>query len=165
MFYFETNRWYRVLARFCDYCLFFFALGAITLFLPLFYGPSFYYYLALAVPLLWAPVEALFISKWATTPGKALLGLSVRDALGFNLPYSLCLKRAFFLGARPGTVHQKKISWKRKLSSIAMSAAFVLAAVYGNVLTLWSMGLDKGISPEEWVQYSSDDAGFKISFP
>jgi hypothetical protein len=165
MFCFEINFWLRALARFCDYCLFFLGLGAITLFLPFFYGPFFYYYLALAVPLLWAPLEAFLISKWATTPGKALFGLSVRDAFGFKLPYAVSLRRAFFLPGRPGSLFQKRISWRRKLCAIATSTAFVLAAVYGNVLTLWSIGLNKGISPDEWIQYSSDDAGFKISFP
>jgi len=135
------------------------------LFLPFFYGPFFYYYLALATPLLWAPIEALLISKWATTPGKTLLGLSVRDALGFKLPFSLSLRRAFFLPGRPGTILQKRISWKRKLFAIATSAVFSLSAIYGNVLTLWSVGLNKGISPDEWVQYTSDYAGFKVSFP
>src|ERR1051326_6135030 len=97
MFYFEINLWFRALARFCDYCLFYLTLGAITLFLPFFYGPLFYYLLALAVPVLWAPLEALLISKWGTTPGKALLGLSVRDPFGFKLSFSASLRRAFFL--------------------------------------------------------------------
>lgn len=165
MFFFEVNLWFRALARFCDYCLFFLTLGAITVFLPLFYGPFFYYYLALAVPLLWAPIEALLISKWATTPGKALLGLSVRDALGFKLPFPLSLRRAFFLPGRPGTVLQKRTSWIRKLLAITTSSAFILSAVYGHVLTLWSIGLNRGISPNEWIQYTSDDVGFKVSFP
>ncbi len=165
MFCFEINFWFRVLARFCDYCLFFLSLSAITLFLPFFYGPFFYYYLAMAVPLLWAPIEAFLISKWGATPGEALQGLSVRDAMGFKLPYSLALRRAFFLPGRPGTVLQKRTSWKRKLFAIAISTAFMLSAIYGNVLTLWTVGLNRGISPEEWVQYTSDYAGFKISFP
>jgi hypothetical protein len=165
MFYFEINLWIRALARFCDYCFFFLTLSAVTLFLPFFYSHFFYCYLALAIPLLWAPIEAFLISKWATTPGKALLGMSVRDALGFKLPYSLSLRRAFFLLRRPGTVLQKRISWKRKLCAIATCAAFILSAIYGNFLTLWSVGLNQGISPNEWVQYTSDDAGFKVYFP
>ena len=165
MFYFEINNWFRALARFCDYCLCFLTLSAVTLFLPFFYGPFFYYYLALAVPFIWAPIEAFLISKWGTTPGKALLGLSVRDALGFKLPYFLSLKRALFLPGRPGTMLQKTTSWFRKLCAIVTAAGFVLAAIYGNVLTLWTVGLNEGISPDEWVQYTSDDAKFKICFP
>lgn len=165
MFYFETNYWVRLLARFCDYCLFFLLLSTASLFLPFFYDQFFYYYLALSVPVFWAPLEALLISKWGTTPGKALFGLSVRDALRFKLSFPISLRRAFFLPGRPGTVFQKRISLKRKLCAIATGILFILAAVYGNVLTLWSVGLSRGISPDEWVQYSSNDAGFKISFP
>jgi uncharacterized RDD family membrane protein YckC len=165
MFYFEINLWFRTLARFCDYCLFFLILSAITLFLPFFYGPFFYYYLLLFVPFLWAPLEAFLISGWGTTPGKALLGLSVRDALGFKLPFSLSLRRAFFLPGRPGTVFKKKISWTRKLFAIVTITAFMLSGSYGNVLTLWSIGLNREISPNDWVQYTSNYGGFKISFP
>lgn len=165
MEFYMVNSWFRALARFCDYCLFFLILGAATLFLPYFYGPFFYYYLALATPLLWAPVEALLITKWGTTPGKALLGLSVTNAQGFRLSFPLSLRRAFFLPGRPGTLLQKTISWKRKACAIAASAAFVLAGVYGNFLTNWSVGLTELRPPQQWVQYSSDDAGFKIAFP
>lgn len=162
---FEKNYWYRLLARFCDYCLFFLGLGLITLFLPYFYGPFFYYYLALATPFLWVPVEAFFLSKWTTTPGKALFGMSVWKELLVKLSYREALRRALFIPKRPGKTYRKKISWKRKVFAFAASATFVLAAIYGNVLTLWSVGLEKGISPDGWVQYSSADAGFKISFP
>lgn len=160
-----VSSWFRALARFCDYCLFFLVLGIATLFLPFFYSPFFYYYLALATPLLWAPVEALLISKWGTTPGKALLGLSVCNPLGFKLSFSLSLRRALFLPGRPGTMLQKTISWKRKACAILASFAFVLAGVYGNSLTSWSVGLTELRPATEWVQYSSDDAGFKIAFP
>lgn len=165
MFAFKINFWLRLLARFCDYCLFFLSLSAVTLFLPFFYGPFFYYYLALMVPLLWAPLEAFLISKRSTTPGKALWGISIRDGFGFKLSYLASLRRAFFLPKRPGNLFQKRISWKRKFCAIVTGTMFVLAAVYGNVLTLWSVGLNRGISPNEWIQYASDDVGFKISFP
>ncbi len=160
----KKNPWYRALARFCDYCLFFLVLGAVTLSLPYFYGPYFYYYLALAVPILWMPIEAFFIAKWSTTPGKALFGISVWGN-HTELMYFAALRRALFIPRRPGVVHYKPISWKRKLLGFAASAAFMLAAVYGNVLSMWSVGLEKGISPDGWVEYSSADVGFKVSFP
>lgn len=165
MIKFEKNILYRILGRFCDYCLFFLGLGAVTLFLPFFYGPFFYYYFALAVPFLWIPVEAFLISKWTTTPGKALFGISVRNSLGYPLSFFEALKRALFFPKRPGVVFSKTISWKRKIFAFAASSAFVLAAIYGNVLSLWSVGLEKGLSPDRWIQYSSSDVGFKISFP
>jgi hypothetical protein len=164
MFYFEINNWFRALARFCDYCIFYLVIGAITLSLPYFYGPFFYYFLAIAIPLLWIPVEAFFISKWTTTPGKALFGLSVRDAVGLPLSYKKALKWSAFLPGRPGTVYQKKTGWRRKLCAFLTSSVFVLAALYGNALMLWSVGLEKG-ELSGWVQYSSEEAGFTVSLP
>lgn len=155
---------YRILARFCDYSLFFLFLGAITLFLPYFYGPFFYYFLALTIPFLWAPIEAFFLSKWKTTPGKALFGLKVTGPKGTALVYSSALKWCL-LCKSSAQWKQQKISLSRKLTALLTSSAFVLAAIYGNVLSLWSVGLEKGISPSGWVQYSSDDAHFKVSFP
>ncbi len=165
MFSFEINNWFRALARFCDYSLFFLTLGAITLFLPYFYGPFFYYFLAVAVVFLWGFLEAFFISKWKTTPGRALFGLSISNAMNLPLSYRDALQWSFFLPGKKGVVRQRAVSWKRKLYAFIVSAAFVIAAVYGNVLAMWSVGLEKGISPEGWVQYSSEDAGFKVSFP
>jgi len=165
MFNFRQNVWFRVLARFCDYCLFFVTLGAVTLFLPFFYGPFFYYALALASPVLWVPLEAFFISKWATTPGKSLFGLTVRNVLGFKLSYFAALKWASFLPGSLDCVRQKSISWKRKLLGFAASAAFVFAAIYGNMLMLGGIGMDQGIPTSGWVEYSPSNANFKISFP
>lgn len=165
MFKFEINNWFRALARFCDYSIFFLALGAITLFLPYFYGPFFYYILAAAIPLLWAPVEAFLISQWGTTPGKVLFGLSVRAANGSDLNYSEAFKWSLFLPGNRGVIQQKIVSWKRKLCAFLVSSVFVIGAIYGNALSLWSVGLEKGISADGWVQYSCNDTGFKISFP
>lgn len=165
MFNFEINNWFRVMARFCDYAIFFLVLGTISLFLPFFYAPFFYYFLALAIPLLWVPVEAFLISKWGRTPGKFLFGFTVRTLIGLKLSYFEAFKWSLFLPGRPGTLRQKHVSWKRRWVGFVSSSAFVLAALYGNALTLWSTGLNQGISQEGWVQYSSDDARFKVSFP
>ncbi len=165
MFGFKTSFLFRALARFCDYCLCYLFLGALSLFLPFFYGPLFYYFLAVSVPLLWAPLEAFMISRWATTPGTALFGLSIHSSKGHPLSYTSALKRALFFPNGLGTVSQKNISFKRKFCAFAASSAFMLAAIFGNVLALWSVGLGKGIAVDGWVQYSSSDVGFKVSFP
>jgi hypothetical protein len=165
MFNFEINNWFRALARFCDYSIFYLTIGAASLFIPYFYGPLFYYYLALIIPFLWVPVEAFLISKWGTTAGKAFFGLSVSSAAERNLSYKAALKWSLFLPRNKAVVRQQKVSWKRKLCAFVTSSAFVLAAVYGNVLAHWSVGLEKGISPEGLVEYSSNDTGFKVSFP
>lgn len=165
MFNFRVNNWFCVLARFCDYSIFFLFLGAISLFLPLFYEPFFYYFLALAIPVLWVPVEALLVSKWATTPGKFLFGLSMRQVVGYKLSYREALQWALFLPNRPGVMRQKNVSWIRKLFGFLTSTAFGVAAICGNLLATWSTGLNQEMPQKGWVQYMPDDAKFKISFP
>lgn len=164
MFNFRKNG-FRILARFCDYCLGFLGLGLISLFLPFFYGPHFYYFLALAVPLLWVPIEAVLISRWGSTPGKALFGISIRNAAGEKLKFKESLKRALAPWKSQSIVEKTPLSWKRKVLALTASGIFLLAGIYGNVLALWSMGFDKGIATCEWVEYSSTDVGFKVAFP
>src|SRR5690242_7703676 len=102
---------FRMLARFCDYCLFYLVTGAIALSLPYFYPVYFYPLLAIATPLLWVPLEALCITKWGKTPGKAIFGLSVYSAEGFMLPYKEAFKRALGLRSAKGIVRQKPVSF------------------------------------------------------
>jgi hypothetical protein len=44
--------------------------------------------------LLTIPIEAALLASWGTTPGKALLGFSVRDAAGGKLPFAVALRRS-----------------------------------------------------------------------
>ncbi len=39
------------------------------------------------------PLEAALLASWGTTPGKALLGISVRDGNGGKLPFGVALRR------------------------------------------------------------------------
>lgn len=165
MFKFEIINFFRGLARFCDYSIFFLVLGAITLSLPCFYNPLFYYFLAALTPVLWAPLEAFMLSKCKTTPGKFLFGLFVVDAKGSPLSWGTALRWSLFFPNRVGIVRQKKVSKKRKGCAILTASACVIAAFCGNVLALWSVGLEKGFSSKGWVQYASADARFNVSFP
>ena len=47
------------------------------------------------VPLFWVPFEAIFISLFGTTPGKALLGIHVRDSACKKLSLKTSFKRSF----------------------------------------------------------------------
>lgn len=162
----DSIHWgFRMLSRICDYCLFYLVIGGIALSLPYFYMPFFYCSLALATPFLWLFLEAFFLSRWATTPGKFLFGLSVYQAEGFKLSYKQALGWALCLPKRRGILHQRGVSFKRKAVAVIASAVIGFSALYGNALALWSAGLDEKQGVVGWVQYSSDQAGFKISFP
>lgn len=155
----------RAWARFCDYCLLFFAMGVVTLFLPYFYSPFFYLFLAISVPLCWVPIEAFCLSKWGTTPGKHLFGIAISQESGDKLSFSQALKRSFFFPSRPGVLVQKNFSFKRKMVAIGLTIACFLGGFYGNVLAEWGTGIGRGIAANGWVQFESEKAGFKISFP
>ncbi|MEN9343507.1 MAG: hypothetical protein RLZZ453_294 [Chlamydiota bacterium] len=154
-----------MLARLCDYCLFYLGVGAITLSLPYFYTPFFYPILAALTPILWVPIEAFCVSRWGKTPGKSIFGLSVYSAEGFMLSYKEALKRALFLPKAKGIVRQKPVSLKRKLTATIASCVVMLSALYGNALALWSVGLDSRSDLSGWVQYASSEPGFKVAFP
>ena len=163
----DSIHWgFRFLSRVCDYCLLYLVLGGIALSLPYFYMPFFYCSLAIATPFLWAPLEAFFLSRWATTPGKYLFGLFICQKEGLKLSYQEALEWALHLPDRKGALQKKEISLKRKIFAAALSIIISLSALYGNAIALWSSGLDEREGVVGWVQYTSDDRpGFKISFP
>ena len=47
--------------------------------------------------LLWLPVEALFLSRTGTTPGKWIFGIRITTVTGENLSYGQALKRSFLV--------------------------------------------------------------------
>jgi hypothetical protein len=126
-----------------------------------------YFYLGLigAMPFLWIPIEALFISRYGTTPGKSLFGIRVHTEIGGNLTFIEALKRALFLTPRPGVLSQRPLRPKRKCIAVVLSALCFLAAIFGKPLTYYSIGLDTKISNSGWTQYYSMTRGFSVSFP
>jgi uncharacterized RDD family membrane protein YckC len=155
----------RLAARLVDYLLFFLICGVASLFLPFLLETYFYYFFALAVPILWIPIEALCISLFKTTPGKALFGITIHDFLGAKLTYLKALRRAAFIPPRPGVIRQVSLSLKRRLSGLLIALACIGLSLFGNALTRWSVGLDQGMNADGWVQYYSQDAGFSVQFP
>lgn len=156
---------FRMMARLSDYCLCYLLISAIMFALPYFYPPYFYLICAGLTPFIWIPIEALCISRWGRTPGKALFGLAVHTAEGFMLSYRQAFKRACFSPSRPGLICQSPISWKRKMMAVAVGVVCVVASLYGNSLALWTTGLNERSDLNGWVQYASDEAGFKVAFP
>ncbi|MBS0620629.1 MAG: RDD family protein [Verrucomicrobia bacterium] len=161
------SRVMRGLARVCDYALFCVGLGTIALFLPYFYTTSFFVFLALLFPFLWAPVEAWFISNYATTPGKALFGMEiVRDGSGGKITFGEAFRRACFLSKRPGILREQTLSFRRKVFAILTTVFCVFLALGGDALAQWGASglVYNRASTEGWVEYASD-AGFKVAFP
>jgi hypothetical protein len=150
----------RFLARLLDYGLFYFFEVLLSLMLPFEFEEKFYLTLALAVPLFWAPLEALLIRKYGTTVGKKIFGIKVP-----GLSWAQSFKRAFFIGKRPGVVSSRNITFWRYL------LALMIACSAGSVLFLGQDISDAAIHYEEqvvgtnWIQYVSDDGKFTVHFP
>lgn len=97
----NVRPWVRFAARVLDYSLFTFIFALILVFV----WPSFYFELfekpssitvaPFITTFFWALIEPIFISKWGTTPGKALLRVSVIKSDGSDATYSEASKRSF----------------------------------------------------------------------
>ncbi len=155
----------RISARLIDYLLFFVLVGIFISFLPYFIDAYIYYLLALAIPFLWLPLEALLTSFIGTTPGKALFGITLRDSMGCKLSFLSALKRSTFIGKRPGLLRVIPLSFKRRLSGLFVGVGCILVSFFGNALANWSIGVDDKIGATGWVQYDSEDLGFSVQFP
>lgn len=162
----NPSKSFRALARFVDYLSLFLVGGTISMFFPWFIDTLYYIAFALAVPFLWIPIEALLVSLTGTTPGKALFGIKIFDRTGRKLSYWESFKAASFFGSNNTLIRQMSLSFKRRITALIIIAGCAIASIFGNALTKWSIGLEKGISSKEgWIQYAYDDAGFKVHFP
>ncbi len=161
----NPSRLFRTLARCVDYLLLFLVGGTISLFLPWFIETYYYFVFALAVPLLWIPIEALLISLAGTTPGKALFGIKILDKMGKKINYRESLKIALGKDSKTGVVRQTSLSFLRRITALVIIVGCALVSVFGNALTKWSVGIEKGITNKGWIQYADEDAGFTVHFP
>ena len=110
----NVRPWVRFFARLLDYTIF---IGVISFFTLLFDYPL----LTIAPPMpflilvfIWAFIEAAFISGCRTTPGKALLGISVQKDGGRKLSYGESLSRAlsvWLLGMGAGIPIVYLVTW------------------------------------------------------
>ncbi len=157
--------WLRILARVTDYSLFYIFIAFSMSFLPYFLGVYTYLVALLAVPLLWIPIEALLLSRYGSTPGKALFRMKVKKDKGGRLTFKEALKQAAFLTPRPGVLSQMRMGAKRKLAALVLSGCCLLTALFGKPLTYYSIGLDNKISNNGWMQYYSMTRGFTVNFP
>lgn len=93
----ETKRPYlRAFARALDYLIFYIAVTCGIFASPFIPPDVFYFALALALPLFFVPVEMLHLKLFGTTPGKALLGIHLRDPEGNKPSWKSAFKRSFY---------------------------------------------------------------------
>lgn len=96
----KTKLFSRISARVLDYFLFYFTIIFTLKLFPYAIDERTWLFFLLFLPLLFIPVEAVFISLLGTTLGKYLFNIRVKDQKGQKLSLFKSLKRAFFEGWR-----------------------------------------------------------------
>lgn len=149
----------RFLARVFDYGLFYFVTIFISLVLPLELDSQVFLLWALVVPVMWAPIEALLIYKWQTTPGKKLFGLSLP-----TLTWAECCERAFFF-KRTKDLQVKTIGLKRYLIALMLACSAGSALFLGEDISEAAVEYEHQVTGSGWIQYVSDNGKFQVQFP
>ncbi len=155
----------RICARVVDYSLLYATGVFAALVLPVALSNLFYLAYALAVPLLFIPIEAKLTSSWGTTPGKAILGITVRQTDGKKLTWRQALKRAAFMDKRSGQLSQDRPGLLRRMGAYATAIGLIVLSALSKNITDSSIGGEKAQRVSGWVQYSAKEAGFKVDFP
>ncbi len=161
----KPSIWTRFLARGIDYCLFYLVFSLCSMIFPYYIEDLYYFGFASFIPVFWAPLEAFFISKTKTTLGKYLFGIRVETHLAGKLPFWISLKRAFFLGTRPGILRQKKVAKSRYLMGFALFCALLGGSYFEKEITIASTGFEKYKTVEGWKEYTPSDGKFTVIFP
>ncbi len=154
------NFWKRCLARLMDWGLFYILGVFCSLILPIEFDEKLYFAFALAVPFLWAPLEAILLSTWETTPGKLLFGIHIR-----GLDFVQSLKRSFFIGKRSGEMTVRPTGRWRMLLSVVLTLMCGSSLFLGNDISDAAVEFERKATGDNWIQYASDDGKFKVQFP
>lgn len=157
--------WARICARGIDYCLFYLFCSLASLFCPFYIEDLAYFGFALALPVLFAPLEAFFISKWKKTPGKAFFGIRVETHLGGKLSFGVALKRALYLGTRPGIIKQKEVKKGRLVACLGIFTLLFAGAVFEKEIAMVTTGFEKYKTVDGWIEYNSQEGGFRVILP
>jgi len=132
---------------------------------PFYVEDMYYLGFALILPAVWAPIEALLISKTKTTLGKALFGIRIETHLAEKLPFWISLKRSLFLGRRPGIIRQKKVGAVRALLGFTILCSILVGSYFEKEIASFSLGFEKYRNVEGWKEYKSADGKFTVHFP
>ncbi len=157
--------WARFCAQAIDYALFYLFFSLTSLFLPFYIEDLYYLGFIVLVPLLFAPIEAILISKYKTTIGKSLFGIRVENHLGGRLPFLIALKRAFFFGTRPGVIRQKARGFALNLVAIATLSFLMGVSFFEKEITMLTTGFEKYKTIDGWIDYASGDGRFHVLLP
>lgn len=160
----KVSIWTRLAARLMDYSLLFLFGVGVSLALPCEVSGWFYLFWGLGLPLAWVPVEALLLSTWGTTPGKACFQCKVRNALGARLSFKSALKLGLLMG-QSGELRQKPLKGLRRVLAYGLTLALFVFTLFSQPVTDYSIGQVRQQTTTGWVHYFAKEAGFHVDFP
>ncbi len=153
------------LIRLIDYSIFYLFITISSLFLPISLNDYFYGISALAVPVLWAPLEALFLRVWGTTLGNALFDRAIRNEEGGKLTFWQGLKRAFFFGKyKAGPVIHQEFSWGHRILILGISLFSIFSVVSETGAKKMVFNFEKNVHGD-WNRFYSAEGKFSVAFP
>lgn len=133
----------RLLARFIDYSLLYFAGVAVIAFLPFYIGDEVFLYYGLATPFLWMGIDALLLATWGRSPGRAVFGIHGKQDLPLLYRPSRLQKSFGVIGA-------------------GMCALAILCVVPWSPI---SVSVPRSNTTDGWVNYTAQDNRFTVAFP
>ncbi|MCI0382102.1 MAG: RDD family protein [Chlamydiae bacterium] len=161
----KNSYFYRIVARLIDYSFLYLIATAIS-FLFSVHQELFSLIAGFAIPVAFAPIEAVWLTTLGTTPGKALCGLSVRDEEGKKLSFWAALKRSFFIGGkkRPGQViHIEQRTTARTILGICFASVCIFASLFLTAIKDYQGGLAP--LKKSWSTHSYVTEKFEVEFP
>lgn len=157
--------WNRIFARFIDYGFFYLFGIMLSLVLPFDFEDSFYLLFGIATPILWAPIEALLLSKYGNTLGKSIFGITVRGKENKLLSFQQALKRVLWIGKRSEVVTMRPIPKWRSLISLVLALLCGSSLFLGENLSQAAIQFEQGITAKGWIKFADDDGRFTVKFP
>ena len=151
----------QICRRLIDYSLFYLILNALSQFLPGIFSEFSQILLVVMLIILFAPVEALFLSTWGRTPGMFLCGITLRDVLGKKLTFRKAFKWALFLERRKNEV----VAEQKKGKVLGIIASLICLMGVFTASGLKDSLLQTHETINGWVHYTSKEAGFSADFP
>jgi len=152
--------WNRLFARCFDYGLFYLLAIFTSLVSPIEFELASQLLFALLVPLFWAPIEALLIRFWGTTPGKWLFGIAISQ-----LSMKNSFRRAFFFRSRPGTLRGSEIARWRYMLTIWLAISCGSMLFFGQKISDAAVRYEQQMVSGSWVEYTSEEGQFTVQFP
>lgn len=148
-----------LLSRLFDYGLFYFVIVVMSLIVPVDLGNLLFFWGAIAVPVAWIPLEAVWLRWEGTTPGKKLFGLTLPR---LSWRQALCRALTFM---PPADLIVRPMGWKQALIGLACVHGAVSALFLGHSIADMAVRYEGSVTTSGWVQYVSDDGKFRVHFP